>query len=146
MEQRLSIVTLGVRDVERARAFYEAMGWRPGMVVPDDVTFFQLNGMILGLWQREKLAADAGISAEGSGFGGVSLAFNARSDAEVDAVIVEAEAAGATILRRPERAFWGGWYAYFHDPEGFVWEVAHNPGFPLDKEGRLSLPAPDDTP
>jgi uncharacterized protein len=141
MEQRISIVTLGVRDVERARAFYEALGWKAGMVVPDDVSFFQAGGMIFGLWQREKLAADAGLSADGSGFSGVSLAYNARSEAEVDAVIAEAEAAGATILKRPQRAFYGGWYAYFADPEGHVWEVAHNPQFPIDADGRIALPA-----
>lgn len=141
VEQRLSIVTLGVADVDRARRFYEALGWKAGMVVPGDVTFFQAGGMIFGLWQREKLAEDAGVPAHASGFGGMSLAYNARSDAEVGAVIAEAEAAGAEILKPPQQAFWGGWYAYFRDPDGHVWEVAHNPQFPLDAEGRIALPA-----
>ena len=140
MEQRLSIVTLGVRDMARARAFYEAMGWQAGMVVPGDVSFFQAGGMIFGLWARDKLAEDAGI-VPGGGFGNVSLAYNARSESEVDSVIAQAQAAGATILKPPQRAFWGGWYAYFQDPEGHVWEVAHNPQFPLDEEGRIALPA-----
>lgn len=140
MEQRISIITLGVADVDRARGFYEAMGWKAGMAVPGDVSFFQAGGMIFGLWQRDKLAEEAGLPA-GSGFGNVSLAYNTRSEAEVDAVIAEAEAAGAAILRPPQRAFWGGWHAYFRDPEGNVWEVAHNPHFPLDGEGRIALPA-----
>lgn len=139
MEQRVSLFTLGCRDVDRARAFYEAMGWKAGMVVPDDVCFFQANGAIFALWQREKMVADAGIP-DGQGFAGVTLAYNTRDEAEVDAVIAQASAAGATILRQPQRAFWGGWTACFADPEGFVWEVAHNPDFSLDAEGNISLP------
>lgn len=139
MEPRVSIVTLGVRDPERARRFYEAMGWQAGMAVPGDVCFFQAGGTMLALWPRERLVADAGV-ADGSGFGGVALAYNTRSEAEVDAVVAQAEAAGAAILKPPQRAFWGGWYAYFADPEGHVWEVAHNPDFPIDTEGRIALP------
>jgi catechol 2,3-dioxygenase-like lactoylglutathione lyase family enzyme len=141
MEPRISIVTLGVYDVERAVAFYEAMGLVAGMKVPGDVTFFQMGGVLLGLWAHDKLAVDAGVDPDGHGFRGMALAYNTRSEAEVDAVLARAAAAGGRVIKPGQRAFWGGWYGYFADTEGNLWEVAHNPGFPLDAEGRISLPA-----
>ena len=128
MEQRLSLVTLGVADLERSRRFYEdGLGWRRGNAHAE-VVFFQLGGAILGLFSRDALAADARLPAAGSGFGGITLAYNARDRREVDAVLAEAEAAGATILKPAQDVFWGGYSGYFADPDGFRWEVAHNPG------------------
>jgi catechol 2,3-dioxygenase-like lactoylglutathione lyase family enzyme len=140
MEPRISIVTLGVDDLERAVAFYEAMGFKAGMKVPGDVAFFQMGGMLLALWPRAKLAADAGVEDSRPGFSGVTLAYNTRSDAEVTDVLAAAEKAGGRIVKPAQRAFWGGWYGYFADTEGHLWEVAHNPDFPIDAEGRISLP------
>lgn len=142
MEPRVSIVTLGVEDLTRAIGFYRAMGLTPGMVVPDDVAFFQMGGVLLALWPREKLAADAGVEDDGPHeFAGVALAYNTRSDAEVGEVLRAAEAAGGRIVKPAQKAFWGGWYGYFADTEGNLWEVAHNPAFALDAEGKISLPA-----
>ena len=141
MEPRVSIITLGVLDLDRAIAFYTAMGLEPGMVVPGDVAFFQMGGLLLALWPRAKLAEDAGIRDSEPGFSGVALAYNTRSEAEVDEMLDRAERAGGRIVKPAQRAFWGGWYGYFADTEGNLWEVAHNPGFPLDAEGRISLPA-----
>lgn len=139
MEPRISIVTLGVSDLGRATAFYETMGLVAGMKVPGDVVFFQMGGILLALWPREKLAADAGVEDSRPGFSGVAFAYNTRSEAEVDTVLAKAEQAGGRIVKPAQRAFWGGWYGYFEDTEGNLWEVAHNPGFPLDAEGRISL-------
>jgi catechol 2,3-dioxygenase-like lactoylglutathione lyase family enzyme len=138
MEQRFSLVTLGVRDLSRARAFYEALGWRTGAAITDDVVFFQAGGSILALWDRAMLAEDSRVEDSG-GWGGVALAYNARSTAEVDAVIAEAAAAGATIGRQPADTFWGGYSGVFIDPDGHPWEVAHNPGWTLDDEGGVHL-------
>ena len=138
MEQRVSMVTLGVADVGRSRAFYEALGWSAGAGSTDDIVFFQAGGMIVGLWDRTKLAADSGV-AVGGGFGGVTLAHNVRSPDEVDAAITEARRAGASISREPAPTFWGGYSGVFVDPDGHPWEVAHNPGWPLDHEGRVDL-------
>ena len=138
MDQRLSVVTLGVRDLRRARAFYEALGWHSDADAEDDVVFFQAPGMIVALWGRANLAEDSAVEDAG-GWGGVTLAYNARGPAEVDAVITEARAAGATIGREPGTTFWGGYSGIFIDPEGHPWEVAHNPGWHLDDEGRVSL-------
>lgn len=140
MEPRISIVTLGVDDLERAVAFYEAMGLKAGMKVPGDVAFFQMGGMLLALWPRAKLAADAGVEDSRPGFSGMALAYNTRSDAEVSEILTAAEKAGGRIVKPAQRAFWGGWYGYFADTEGHLWEVAHNPDFPIDAEGRISLP------
>jgi catechol 2,3-dioxygenase-like lactoylglutathione lyase family enzyme len=140
VEQRVSLVTLGVEDLARARAFYEALGWRTGATPADDVVFFQAGGMIFGLWGREQLSEDSGVEDLG-GYGGVTLAYNARDRAEVDAVIEEARAAGATIAREPGEALWGGYTAVFVDPDGHPWEVAHNPHWELDTQGRVSLPS-----
>jgi len=138
MEQRVSLVTLGVADVGRARAFYEALGWTTGAEPDDDVVFFQAGGMILALWGRGQLAEDSVVSDEG-GWGGVTLAYNVRSPAEVDAVLAEAEAAGATIGRSGAETFWGGYSGVFVDPDGHPWEVAHNPHWTIADDGSVSL-------
>jgi uncharacterized protein len=139
MEQRVSLITLGVADLRRAREFYAALGWRVGSEPDDDVVFFQAAGMILALWDRAKLAADSSVSDSG-GWGGVTLAHNVGSPAAVDAVIEEARAAGATIGREPAQTFWGGYSGLFIDPDGHPWEVAHNPGWILNADGSVSLP------
>ena len=140
MEQRLSLVTLGVDDLERSRRFYEdGLGWRRGNAHAE-VVFFQIGGAILGLFSREALAADARLPGEGSGFGGMTLGYNARTREEVDAALAEAEAAGAKILKPAQDTFWGGYAGYFADPDGHPWEVVHAPMFTLDADGRLALP------
>jgi len=138
MEQRLSLVTLGVSDLARSRAFYEALGWKSGAAPADDVVFFQAGGMIVALWSREELAADSGVEDPG-GCGGITLAYNCRSPEEVDAVIGEAEAAGATIPRHGAATFWGGYSGVFVDPDGHPWEVAHNPSWNVREDGRTTL-------
>jgi predicted lactoylglutathione lyase len=138
MEQRLSLVTLGVSDLGRSRAFYEALGWTTGAEPSDDVVFFQSGGMIVALWGRDQLAADSGVTDSG-GWGGVTLAHNVRSPQEVDAVIAEAEAAGATIARPGAATFWGGYSGVFIDPDGHPWEVAHNPHWQLAEDGSVAL-------
>ena len=140
MEPRISIVTLGVADLVRATGFYEAMGLKRHGGIADGVAFFQMGGSILALWPRADLARDAGVADDGSGFRAAALAYNTRSDAEVEAVLARAERAGGRIVKPAQRAFWGGWYGYFADSEGHLWEVAHNPAFPIDAEGRISLP------
>jgi len=138
MEPRVTLITLGVADLKRGRVFYEALGWRTNAAADDDVIFFQAGGIILGLWSRQSLAADSGLPDAG-GFGGITLAHNVRSPQEVDAVIAEARAAGASIAREPAGTFWGGYSAVFHDPDGHPWEVAHNPHWTLDEQGRVAL-------
>jgi predicted lactoylglutathione lyase len=138
VEQRVSLVTLGVRDLARARAFYEALGWRTGAAPEDDVVFFQAGGMVVALWDRAKLAEDSGVEDAG-GWGGVTLAYNTRSPEEVDAVIEEARAAGAEILRAGAETFWGGYSGVFVDPDGHPWEVAHNPHWTLRDDGSVIL-------
>jgi catechol 2,3-dioxygenase-like lactoylglutathione lyase family enzyme len=138
VEQRLSLVTLGVADLDAARRFYEALGWsRSGK--GDDVVFFQAGCMVVGLWSREALAEDSGVEDTG-GWGGITLAHNVRSPDEVDRVIDDARAAGARIGREPASTAWGGYSGVFIDPDGHPWEVAHNPGFPLAADGSVSLP------
>ena len=138
MEQRLSLITLGILDLDRARQFYEALGWKTGASPDDDVAFFQAGGMIVALWGRAKLAEDSAVT-EGSGWGGITLAYNTRSQKEVDEVIEEARAAGATIGREPAETFWGGYSAVFIDPDGYPWEVAHNPNWTIDEDGSVKL-------
>jgi catechol 2,3-dioxygenase-like lactoylglutathione lyase family enzyme len=140
MEQRLSLITLGISDLDRARKFYEALGWTSGAAPADDVVFFQAGGMIVALWDRAKLAEDSAVT-EGSGWGGITLAYNTRSAKEVDDVIEEARAAGATIGREPGETFWGGYSAVFSDPDGYPWEVAHNPNWTIEADGSVTLPA-----
>ena len=138
MEQRLSLVTLGVADLARARAFYESLGWVTRSSPEDGVVFFQTGGMIVGLWSRDQLAGDSGVEDNG-GWGGVTLALNVRSPAEVDAVIDEARAAGARIAREGAETFWGGYSGLFVDPDGHPWEVAHNPHWTIADDGSTLL-------
>ena len=140
MEQRLSLVTLGVRDLARSRAFYEALGWTTGAAPDDDVVFFQAGGMIVALWGRDELATDSGVE-DGGGWGGITLAYNTRSPAEVDAIIAEADAAGGSVLRVGAETFWGGYSGVFVDPDGHAWEIAHNPHWALGDDGSVTLPA-----
>lgn len=137
MDQRVSFITLGVTDLVRAKAFYERLGWEASPASQDSIVFFDLNGVVLGLFGREALAEDAGVKDGPSGFSAVTLACNQRSEAEVDAVMKEAEAAGARILTPAEKVFWGGYRGYFADPDGHLWEVAFNPFAPIDAEGRV---------
>ena len=138
MEQRVSLITLGVEDVSRSRAFYEALGWTTGADPADNVVFFQAGGMIVALWGRDELAKDS-VVADSGGWGGVTLAHNVRSPAEVDAVLAEAQAAGATIPRAGAETFWGGYSGIFVDPDGHPWEVAHNPHWTLGDDGSVTL-------
>jgi predicted lactoylglutathione lyase len=139
MEQRLSLVTLGVADLALARAFYEGLGWETRAEPEDDVVFFQTGGMIVGLWSRDRLAEDSGV-ADGGGWGGVTLALNVRSPGEVDAAIADARAAGAHIARDGAETFWGGYSGVFIDPDGHPWEVAHNPHWTIGDDGSTRLP------
>jgi predicted lactoylglutathione lyase len=138
VEQRVSLITLGVRDLVRARAFYEALGWTTGAAPDDDVVFFQAGGMIVALWGRDQLTEDSAVEDSG-GWGGVTLAYNSRSAADVDAVIEEARAAGARIGREPGETFWGGYSGVFVDPDGHPWEVAHNPHWTVADDGSVRL-------
>ncbi len=140
MDQRVSVVTLGVADLERARRFYQALGWRSNTPVEMEVVFFQAGPMVLALWDREKNAKDSGVEL-GSRYGGVTLAYNVGSPAEVDTTIAQArDAAGATISRAPGETFWGGYSGVFVDPDGYPWEIAHNPGWTLAADGSVTLP------
>ncbi len=136
MEQRLTIVGLGVSDLKIANAFYEdKLGWKKLASSNDNITFFQLNGILLSLYPREKLAEDATVSPKGEGFKGFSLAYNTRSKEEVDTLIAELENKGVTIVKKPEEVFWGGYSSYIADPDGNLWEIAYNPFLPLDENG-----------
>ncbi|HEU0194608.1 MAG TPA: VOC family protein [Gaiellales bacterium] len=138
MEQRVSLITIGVADVARSREFYERLGWRTGAAPGDDIVFFQALGMIVALWSRDELARDMGLS-EAPAPGAIGLAYNVGSPEEVDAVIEEARGAGAAITREPAETFWGGYSAAFTDPDGQPWEVAHNPHWRLSDVGAVSL-------
>ncbi|HEU4450014.1 MAG TPA: VOC family protein [Gaiellaceae bacterium] len=138
MEQRVSLVTLGVADLPRARSFYEALGWTTGAEPGDDIVFFQAGGLVLALWDRERLAEDS-VVEDGGGWGGITLAHNVRSPDEVDAVLAEAERAGATVARAGAPTFWGGYSGVFLDPDGHPWEVAHNPHWTLAEDGSVRL-------
>jgi catechol 2,3-dioxygenase-like lactoylglutathione lyase family enzyme len=137
MRQRVSVITLGVRDLARARAFYTALGWQTGAAPEDDVVFFHAGDTVLALWDRARLAEDSCV-ADGGGWGGVTLALNLDSPAEVDAAIEEARAAGATIGREPAATFWGGYSGLMIDPDGHPWEIAHNPHWQLDADGGIA--------
>jgi uncharacterized protein len=141
MQPRLSLITLGVADMPRARAFYEALGFTASSESRPTVTFFDTGGIILGLYGRAELAADAAVADSAPGFSGVALAHNVGSDAEVDAVIVHAVKCGGRLVKAAHKVFWGGYSGYFADPDGHLWEVAHNPFWPLDPTGRVTLPA-----
>ena len=137
MEQRISVVTLGVQDLDRAIQFYSALGWR--RTGDDaDVAFFQAGGSVLALWSRASLAEDSAVQDTG-GWGGITLAHNVGSPTQVDEVIEEARAAGATIGRVPAATFWGGYSGVFIDPDGHPWEVAHNPYWRIDEDGSVRL-------
>lgn len=140
MEQRISLVTLGVADLKRSREFYERLGWSSAMKGTEGIVFFQTGGMALALYPRRSLAADAAVSADGNGFRGIALAYNTRCREEVDTVLGEARAAGATILKKAQDAHWGGYSGYFADPDGIPWEVAWNPGFSMAADGSIHLP------
>jgi uncharacterized protein len=139
MDQRLSLITLGVSDLARARKFYEDMGWKTGAEADDDVVFFQTGCMVVALWDRAELAEDSAVEDPG-GWGGVTPAYNTRSTDEVDKVIEEARVAGAKIGREPAETFWGGYSAVFIDPDGHAWEVAHNPRWTINEDGSVTLP------
>ena len=145
MQQRVSLITLGVADVDRARRFYEAMGWTDGKEVQDTV-FFQAGPLVVTLWSRTKLAADCGMDDRWTGgFGGIALAYNVDSPTEVDRLIDKARTNGATITKPPEQTFYGGYAGVFADPDGHTWEIAHNPGFTLNEDGSIVLPDFDST-
>lgn len=139
MRQRVSVITLGVRDLARARRFYERVGWSTGAEPDDDVVFFQAGDMVVALWDRARLAEDSCVE-DADGWGGVTLSLNFGSPAEVDDAIAQARAAGATIGREPAETFWGGYSGVFIDPEGHPWEVAHNPRWVVTEEGGVRLP------
>jgi catechol 2,3-dioxygenase-like lactoylglutathione lyase family enzyme len=138
MRQRVTVITLGVRDLARARRFYEALGWKTGAAPDDDVVFFQAGDMVLSLWDRARLAEDSCVEDAG-GWGGVTLALNLGSREEVDAATEQARAAGATIGREPAETFWGGYSAAIIDPEGHPWEIANNPHWTLTPDGGVRL-------
>jgi uncharacterized protein len=140
VDQRVSLITLGVRDLKRARAFYEALGWKSRADPDDDVVFFQAGGVVVALWDRTELAQDSGVE-DSVGWGGITPAHNVRSPEEVDAIIAEAEAAGARIARPGAETFWGGYSGVFIDPDGHPWEIAHNPHWTLAEDGSVTLPA-----
>jgi len=139
LDPRISLITLGVEDVVRATAFYERLGWKKSAASQENVTFIQLKGTVLGLFSRQSLAEDAHVENTPKGFSGVTLAHNVTSERGVDAVYKFALSCGATPVKAPEKVFWGGYSGYFADPDGHLWEVAHNPFFPLDKEGHVVL-------
>ena len=139
MKQSISLVTLGVTDYARAKAFYEALGWTVAYDV-EETAFFHANGVVLTLWAREKLAEDTGVADDGARWGGITLAHNVGSRDEVDAVIEQARRNGAEISRGPAETFYGGYAGVFRDPDGHAWEVAHNPGFGLTPNGSVILP------
>ena len=137
MDQRITCITLGVADITRARAFYEQLGWS-GESPDGEVVFFQAGGMVVALWGRDKLADDT-VVADGGGWGGVTLAHNVGSSGEVDSVLTEAERAGGTVTRAGTPTVWGGYTGIFVDPDGHPWEVAYNPGWPLQPDGSVRL-------
>ena len=138
--QRVTLITLGVADLDRSRAFYAALGWTPTRQ-QDGVVFYQIHGMVLGLFGLEPLAADQGRPEAKLGTGAMTLAQNFATINEVDAAYTAALAAGATALKAPDKVFWGGYSGYYADPDGHVWEVAMNPFWPLNDDGSLTLPA-----
>ncbi len=138
MQQAVSLITLGVRDYGRAKAFYEALGWTVALEI-EETAFFQANGVVVVLWAREKLAADSGIEDDGASWSGIALAHNVGSREEVDEIVEQARANGATVAREPAETFYGGYAGVFRDLDGHAWEVAHNPGFGLADDGSVIL-------
>jgi catechol 2,3-dioxygenase-like lactoylglutathione lyase family enzyme len=139
MEPRLTLITLGVADVARARKFYEALGFKAGRASQESVAFLAAGGVVLSLFGRAALAEDATVPDSAPGFSGIALAHNARSEADVDKALAEAVAAGAKLIKPAAKTFWGGYSGYFADPDGHLWEVAHNPHFTLGADGRVAL-------
>ena len=142
LPQRLTMVTLGVSDVRASRAFYESLGFRSANFDSDSVAFFDMNGVVLGLYGEKELAEDATVSGDRQGFRGVALALNLESEAAVNKALAHATANGAELKKPAEKVFWGGYSGYFADPDGHLWEVAYNPGFALDENGHMQLPPP----
>jgi len=140
LEQRVTLITLGVLDLEKSAAFFERLGWRRSVKDAEGAAFYQCGSIALGLHSRDALAADANVDSAGSGFEGITIAHNVRSKEEVAEVLAEAEAAGATIVKPAQDTFWGGHHGYFRDLDGHLWEVAWNPFFPLDDTGAVTLP------
>ena len=139
MNQHLHIITLGVRDFEASKKFYtETLGWKISRP-QEGIAFFQAGGVVLAIFPREELAKDALVDLEESGFSGFTVAYNARSESEVDQIIADLKAKGVKIVKEPQKVFWGGYSSYFADPDGFLWEVAYNPFFPFDENGNLKL-------
>ena len=140
MNQHLHIITLGVRDFKTSFEFYsKTLGWKASSTSNDDIAFFQAGGVVLAIYPREKLAEDAVISPEGNGFLGITLAYNAQSESEVDEIIADLKSKGVKIIKEPQKAFWGGYSSYFADPDDNRWEVAYNPFFEFDENGNLKL-------
>lgn len=140
MKQHAHLITLGVKDLKKSVEFYTSiLGWKPSSNSNDDVTIIQAGGVVISLYPREKLAEDALVSPEGSGFSGFTLAYNAQSESEVDGIIADLRSKGVKIMKEPQKVFWGGYSSYFADPDGFLWEVAYNPFFPFDADGNLKL-------
>lgn len=141
MNPRINIITLAVENLAKSLDFYEkGLGWKKSAASQENIAFFQLGGIVLSLYPRQLLAEDAGISEEGSGFSGITLAYNAKSENEVDEVIAKVESLGAVIVKRPQKVFWGGYSSYFRDPDGHLFEVAFNPFFEFDDRDILKLP------
>ena len=141
MERRLSLLTLGVADYERAKSFYSALGWTPTLEI-EETAFYETNGLVFTLWSREKLSVDMGVSDDGARWSGIALAHNVRSREEVDAIVEQARLNGAEVTRECAETFYGGYAGAFRDPDGHVWEIAHNPGFGMDSDGNIVLPVP----
>ncbi|MFM8428015.1 MAG: VOC family protein [Chloroflexota bacterium] len=140
MKQHLHLITLGVIDYKRSFEFYtKTMGWQPAKASQEDVAFFQTSGVVFAIYPREKLAEDALVSPEGSGFSGITLAYNAQSETEVDAIIADLKVKGVKIVKEPQKVFWGGYSSYFADLDNYLWEVAYNPFFLFDANGNLNL-------
>jgi len=139
VEPRVSVITLGVGDLARARRFYETLGWTTRARPDDDVAFFQAGGMVLALWGRDELAQDSVVGSDPGGWGGITLAHNLGSPAEVDVLLAQIEPAGGSVLRPGAETFWGGYSGVFADPDGHRWEVAHNPGWALGADGSVTL-------
>ena len=140
MDQHVHIITLGVRDFETSKKFYtETLGWKSSNASNDDIAFFQAGGIVLAIYPREKLAEDAVIAPESSGFSGFTLAYNARTESEVDEIISDLQSRGVKIVKEPQKVFWGGYSSYFADPDDYRWEVAYNPYFQFDENGNLKL-------